>query len=393
MMRVKTNRNKDIGGNDMIKYLMKENSFLRNELKQQRKLYTKLITNNTIAPVEVDEDSSCFTENTPIRSPIPLRTPSTPPIRNTPVTSNFTPMHITCTGGIQALKDQAESTPRRRLHAIPIRPGVSTYAEAVKQTTTSNRFASLQVQQNQEHVAEDLPDDHPASWSPLQQKTVSPIQTRRPNICETEKFVQNMCRPQISKSPQQETEGYKPEVTAIVSDSMTRSIPVRHMNSYLDNRTEVVKIHKYPAAHANQIRLYAQYTLQMDKPTQVIINAGSNDVSYDMWTEGGANPEIIAERVLDIARDARTAGTKNIFISGLMKRKGLQYAEIINEVNLRLREKCLIEDFYFLDNDNINLSDLCDGLHLNQWGNRKFIKNLLQCCHSYNPYLNAENEQ
>ena len=92
---------------------------------------------------------------------------------------------------------------------------------------------------------------------------------------------------------------------------MTRSIRVKQFNSHLDNRKEVVKIHKYPAAHANQIRLYTQYTLTIDKPSQLIINAGSNDVSYDM-NGGDPNPENIAERVLDIARDARNAGVKCI---------------------------------------------------------------------------------
>ena len=170
---------------------------------------------------------------------------------------------------------------------------------------------------------------------------------------------------------------------------MTRSIRVKHFNSHLDNRNEVVKIHKYPAAHANQIRVYTQYTLTIDKPSQLIINAGSNDVSYDM-NGGGANAEDIADRILNIARDARNAGVKGIFISGLMKRRGMQYVEIINEINLRLRLRCVMEDFNFIDNSNIGLDDLCDGLHLNHRGNLKFIKNLLQCCHSFNPYLNAD---
>ena len=114
-------------------------------------------------------------------------------------------------------------------------------------------------------------------------------------------------------------------------------------------------------------------------------------VSYDTWN-GDANPEVIAERVLNIARDARAANVKYIYVSGLMTRKGWVYKEIIDEVNLRLRLGCITEQYDFINNSNIYLSDLCDGLHLNQQGNRKFIKNLLQCCHSYNPYLNADDE-
>ena len=128
---------------------------------------------------------------------------------------------------------------------------------------------------------------------------------------------------------------------------MTRSIRVRHFNSHLDNDKEVVKISKYPAAHANQIRLYAQYTLQMENPSQLIINAGSNDVSYDM-NAGHADAEIITERVLNIARDARIAGVRSIFISGLMARKGRQYHYVIEEINARLRLRCMIEELHLL---------------------------------------------
>ena len=187
------------------------------------------------------------------------------------------------------------------------------------------------------------------------------------------------------------TSDHQPETTSIVSDSMTRSIKVRTFNSYLDGRKEVVKISKFPAAHANQIRLYSQYTLQVDKPSQLIVAAGSNDISYDM-SKGVADPQVIAERILNIARDARNEGVRDIFISGLMKRRGRQYNYIILEVNLALRLRCVEENFHFISNENIELGDLCDGLHLNYKGNAKFIQNLLQCCHSYNPYLNADED-
>ena len=52
-----------------------------------------------------------------------------------------------------------------------------------------------------------------------------------------------------------------------------------------------------------------------------------------------------------------------------------------------LRLKCREEGFYFINNDNIYMNDLVDGLHLNHVGNLKFMRNLLKCCPSYNPYL------
>ena len=77
-----------------------------------------------------------------------------------------------------------------------------------------------------------------------------------------------------------------------------------------------------------------------------------------------------------------------------MYREGHFYNKIISKINLLLRLKCNTEEFYFIDNSNINPScDLIDGLHLNDNGNRIFIRNLLNCCDSYNPYLvDVDNE-
>ena len=255
--------------------------------------------------------------------------------------------------------------------------------------TTSNRYQALQPEEAAVFEP-DKPDesDIPTSDSQIQRAVIN----RRPNICITEKCVQNMSEPVTSTVHQEDSTSDKiqQEVASIVSDSMTRSIRVRYFNSHLDERREVVKINKFPAAHANQIRLYSQYTLQVDRPSRIIIATGSN-VSYDMAT-GGADPHVIASRIWDIAQDARKDGVRYIFISGLIKRRGSQFIDIISEINLILRLWCMRDDFNFIDNDNIQLGDLCDGLHLNHRGNVKFIKNLLWCCHSYNPYLNAETD-
>ena len=332
--------------------------------------------------------TSSASEDGPIASPIPPHTPVTPPKRYTPVTNQFTDVsQCRMPEWVVALRRKSKSTPRRRLPQIS--PGNITYAQAVATTPapaeTSNKYAPLHYDiPDVPDVAELTDEEITPIIHSLQTANVKSV-NRRPNMCETEKYVQNMTQQPLYTA----TTDYKQELTSIVSDSMTRSIKVNYFNSHLDMRKECVKISKFPAAHARQIRLYSQYTLQVDRPTHLIIVAGTNDVAYDM-SSGSAKPEEIAGLILNIARDAKEEGVKDIFISGLMGRRGLQFYDIISEINIILRLNCIREDFIFINNDNILLHDLSDGLHLNQKGNTKFINNLLQCCHSYNPYLNAD---
>ena len=169
---------------------------------------------------------------------------------------------------------------------------------------------------------------------------------------------------------------------------MCRSIRVRYFNGQLDGNIDTSLINKYPAAHTKQILHYSNYTLQNDKPDHIIIMAGTNDVSYDSHDGRQPNPEEIAGRIIDIGKNAQKQGVSRVFINSIIQREGNFYNKIISKVNLLLRLKCNTYQFYFIDNSNINPScDLIDGLHLNDNGNRIFIRNLLNCCDSYNPYL------
>ena len=181
--------------------------------------------------------------------------------------------------------------------------------------------------------------------------------------------------------------------TTIVADSMCKSIRVRDFNNQLDRDIDQVLINKYPAAHSKQILHYSNYTLLNDKPDYLIVMAGTNDVSYDSKNGNEPDPEEIATRIIEIGRNARRHGVTRVFINSLIKREGLFYNRIITRINLLLRLKCNAEKFYFIDNCDISINDLCDGLHLNYDGNKIFMRNLLNCCDSYNPYfLNDDNE-
>jgi len=265
-----------------------------------------------------------------------------------------------------------------------------------------------------ENIVKTKPPRPPPPSQPLQSWATTPLnptqqQTKRPNVCYGEKYIANMQQQpqsplvqqhQQQQHPQQQhpqlpvVPGHKSyaqissqqEVTTIVSDSMCRSIRVNKINSFLDSQQQKININKYPAATASQIRHYAQYTLNEDHPSQVIIVAGSNDVAYD-YGKGHADPDIIAERIMNIARDCRLKDVKYIHISSLIQRQSYNLRPIINNVNDILRRKCEEEHYLFIDNSNIFTSDLIDGLHLNDQGNCKFIGNILDICSSYNPHI------
>ena len=95
--------------------------------------------------------------------------------------------------------------------------------------------------------------------------------------------------------------------------------------------------------------------------------------------------EIISDRVLDIARQAKQMGVKNIYICGIINRKKNGFDSITKDINLAWQLVSSDEGYVFISNDNIIKSDLNgDGLHLNPNGTNKLIYNILQhTCTSY----------
>ena len=137
---------------------------------------------------------------------------------------------------------------------------------------------------------------------------------------------------------------------------------------------------KFSGATAPEINDYSKTTIRNDKPRGLLVIAGANDCSYKSRNYQIPNIEEIANDIINIGIEARNEGVKNIFISGLITRKGLKLEMIRREVNHMLYSKCLYYDMYYVDNDNIGLDDLWDdGLHLNTNGAAIFQNNLLRC--------------
>ena len=177
----------------------------------------------------------------------------------------------------------------------------------------------------------------------------------------------------------------------VVSSSMTTKIKVRDFNAKLGVGQEAV-FAKFPGATARQISVYSAYMTLVEKPETLIIVAGGNDLALQMREEeGGAGQvdvEVIGNNILDIARGARDQGIHDVFVSGLIIRRGLKNDGFRRLVNDYLKQCCQVEGFKYVSHGNIRLNDLwVDGIHLNSGGTQKLMDNLLRCCTSYNPYL------
>ena len=165
---------------------------------------------------------------------------------------------------------------------------------------------------------------------------------------------------------------------SIVSDSMTNGMKQRDFNEALPVGRAIFK--KFHGATAPEIKDYAATTIRNDSPKGILIVAGANDVSFKSRNKQTPNVQAIARDIIEIGLDSRKRGVKNIFISGLIVRKGLHVDRVRRKVNSCLYEMCLENMFYYVNNDNIGVDDLWeDGLHLNRDGSAIFQSNLMRC--------------
>ena len=96
-------------------------------------------------------------------------------------------------------------------------------------------------------------------------------------------------------------------------------------------------------------------------PDTLVLHVGTNSIHNK---DKGA--EKIAKEVIEAGLTAKSLGVKNIVISGLVVRKNGMVAERKRKgVNNIIKAKCDFNSFYFVDNDNIVMDDICeDGVHL-----------------------------
>ena len=164
--------------------------------------------------------------------------------------------------------------------------------------------------------------------------------------------------------------------TMIVTDSMSGGVKANNMKRNLKGKEKII-FKRFPGHTAEEISFYVQKPLNDLKPEKVIIVAGTNDITKDMY-ENRADEYAVVENLMKIGRAARNHGAKNIHVSSIMVRKGYRYGDIVRKVNELLYMACVAEDFLFIDQADITMAHISsDGIHLNSHGSAILLFNIL----------------
>ena len=173
--------------------------------------------------------------------------------------------------------------------------------------------------------------------------------------------------------------------TMILTDSMAGGIKMNNIKKNIGVRDRTAVIKRFPGHTAEEIACYAPKPLNDSKPDQVIIIAGTNDLTRSIYEKGTVDELKVVDNVLNIGRAARHHGAKKIHISSIMARRGHRYSEIVKSVNNLLFMACMVEDFLFIDQDDIKLAHISsDGIHLNTHGTAILMFNIFSVFSAFN---------
>ena len=93
--------------------------------------------------------------------------------------------------------------------------------------------------------------------------------------------------------------------------------------------------------------------------------------------QGEGDKNLIAESVIDIAKECVRMGVKDVFVSSVTVNTRRSSA-FISAVNNILQDKCATHQFHFIEHSNIKKEHLWkDGLHLNRSGKDLLMNNFL----------------
>ena len=158
----------------------------------------------------------------------------------------------------------------------------------------------------------------------------------------------------------------------VASSSITKSINIQRFNECFGSGT--ARIQKWPGGRARHIKNYIGTHLEEENPDILIVQAGGNDLAErdraPIWD--------IAKDVVEIGIKARNLGIQEIFIGGVPTRRDQFRHEDLHELNHAISTLCRQHGFVFIDNREIGMGHLYDGVHLNTAGTTILASNYLE---------------
>ena len=126
------------------------------------------------------------------------------------------------------------------------------------------------------------------------------------------------------------------KTTLILADSMLNGIRAEDIDENIGG-SETAVLKKFSGATAKEIGAYARFNIQRYRPSQVIVHAGTNDMTqscrFGVLNRVDPNPEEIAENIIEVGRVARREGVKTIIISSIIYKRWSKYRTYRAAVN------------------------------------------------------------
>ena len=98
-----------------------------------------------------------------------------------------------------------------------------------------------------------------------------------------------------------------------------------------------------------------------------MLHIGYNDVNNQ--TKYKINTGELTENIINIGISCIDLGVKEVVISSILPKKNIALTRLIRQVSDSLREKCVLNEFGFISNDNISRKLLGkDGIHFEDLG-------------------------
>ena len=164
--------------------------------------------------------------------------------------------------------------------------------------------------------------------------------------------------------------------TLIFSSSITRDINPNGFNKQLKGNRAT--FHKFNGKRIHHIKKYIPVHLdEEDDVDSVVIIAGGNDIPVSK--SNSASVSTIADDIIEAGLLCRNEyGVKHIYIASILPRSSTYYQLRRKDLNNLLKERCGVNGFTFIDNENIILKNHIghDGVHLNKAGTTLLYRNL-----------------
>ena len=209
--------------------------------------------------------------------------------------------------------------------------------------------------------------------------SITPKQSvrKRPNVCTTEKWIQNqreIPRKQVVPGVRSyaSVAEYGKKVF-LIGDSSLKRINRRKFNNSFKNGRSFIK--SFPGAKVEELQHYVTPHLETQKPDISIIHVGGNNINYKNLED--INVDEISENIANVGKKYASFNS-TVFISSILVKKNVRVSAIIRRVNEKLQDLCGKYGFHFISNDNIGRKFLRDdGIHLSEDGTDIFASNFV----------------